>query len=211
MLSYAEFCTIGSAMILTSTTFLMGVFFACQPYDFHLLFDPKATQEHFDLALKHYQVLSTTPMPIIYLLGFVVAIGVLGNTIRIYKPNPELSMFEYASLGLFVLAVCVFITNIKTGIECSVTGNWGEVSQNQGLAVIASSNIILLVMLFGVILLQIGLWYTNNDYQKRLNQFYEEERKEEAVKSKKKQEEFSKLSKKQQKKAMKGEGAKKQD
>lgn len=211
MLSYAEFCTVGSGMILTSTAFLMGVFFATQPYDFHLLFDPKATQEHFDLALKHYQILNTTPMPVIYFLGFIVMIGVLGNTIRIYKPNPELSMFEYASLGLYVLAVCVFITNIKTGIECSVTGNWGEVTQNQGLAVIASSNIILLVMLFGVILLQIGLWYTNNDYQKRLTKFYEEEKMERAENNKKKQEEFSKLSKKQQKKILKEEASKKQD
>lgn len=211
MLSYAEFCSVGSGMVLTSTAFLMGVFFAAQPYDFHLLFDPKATQEHFDLALKHYQVLNTTPMPVLYFLGGIVMIGVLGNTIRIYKPNPELSMFEYASLGLYVLAVCVFITNIKTGIECSVTGNWGEVTQNQGLAVIASSNIILLVMLLGVVLLQLGLWYTNNDYQKRLAQFYEEEKLEQKEKGRKKQQDFEKLSKSQQKKILKEESAKKQD
>ncbi|CAG59540.1 uncharacterized protein GVI51_G05621 [Nakaseomyces glabratus] len=211
MLSYAEFCTIGSAMILTSTGFLMGVFFACQPYDYHLLFNPQATQEQFDLALKHYQVLSTTPMPVLYLLGFVVALGIIGNTIRIYKPNPDLQLFEYASLGLFVLAVCVFITNVKTGIECSITGNWGEVTQNQGLAVIASSNIILLVMFLGVILLQIGLWYTNYDYQKQLQAFYAEERKEQEAINQRKEEEFKKLSKKQQKKLAKEEATRKTD
>lgn len=84
-------------------------------------------------------------------------------------------MFEYASLGLYVLGICVFITNIKTGIECTLTGQWGEVTENQGLAVIASSTIILEVVFLGVLFLQAGLWYSNYDYQKRLKKFYEEE------------------------------------
>lgn len=153
----------------------MGVFYNNLAYDYHLLFNANATQEHFDNALKHYQTLYYTGRPVLYILGFVAVVGLLGNMIRIYKPNPELKMFEYASLGLYVLGICVFITNIKTGIECTLTGQWGEVTENQGLAVIASSTIILEVVFLGVLFLQAGLWYSNYDYQKRLKKFYEEE------------------------------------
>ena len=50
--------------------------------------------------------------------------------------------------------------------------------RNQGLAVIASSNIILLVVFSGVLVLQAGLWYTNWEYQQRLKTFYSEDAKE---------------------------------
>lgn len=172
-------------MILSATTFLMGVFFSNMPYDYHLLFNPNSTQEHFDLALRHYQILHETPLPVIVTLCVVAGIGLVGGTIKVFKPNPELQMFEYCSLGLYVLAICVFLTNVKTGIDCSVSHNWGEVTENQGLAVIASSNIILLVMFAGVIILQIGLWYSNWDLQKRLKQFYAEEEQEAASAGKK--------------------------
>ncbi|CAI4057727.1 hypothetical protein N7582_000919 [Saccharomyces uvarum] len=180
MFSYSDLCSIGTAMILSATTFLMGVFFSNQPYDYHLLFNANATQEHFDLALKHYQILHDTPFPIVVALGVIALIGLIGGTIKIYKPNPELQMFEYCSLGLYVLAICVFITNVKTGLDCTISHQWGEVTENQGLAVIASSNIILLLMFSGVIILQIGLWYSNWDLQKRLKQFYAEEQQEAA-------------------------------
>ncbi|CAI4323078.1 ALI_collapsed_G0008110.mRNA.1.CDS.1 [Saccharomyces cerevisiae] len=185
MFSYSDFCSIGTAMILSATTFLMGVFFSNMPYDYHLLFNPNSTQEHFDLALRHYQILHETPLPVIVTLCVVAGIGLIGGTIKVFKPNPELQMFEYCSLGLYVLAICVFLTNVKTGIDCSVSHNWGEVTENQGLAVIASSNIILLVMFAGVIILQIGLWYSNWDLQKRLKEFYAEEEREAANAGKK--------------------------
>lgn len=178
MFTYKELCTLGSALILISSSFIMGVFYSNQAYDYHLLFNSNASQVDFDNALKHYQILFHTGRPILYILAAIAAIGLLGNIIRIYKPNPELQIFEYCSLGLYVLGICVFITNIKTGIECSISHQWGEVSENQGLAVIGSSNIILLVMFFGVLLLQFGLWYSEWDYEKRLNAFYEEEAKE---------------------------------
>ncbi|CCD26544.1 Shr3p NDAI_0H03710 [Naumovozyma dairenensis CBS 421] len=200
MLSYDEFCTIGTALILISSSFIMGTFFNNLTYDYHLLFNPNVTQEHFDNALRHYQTLYYTGRPLLYILAGVAILGLLGNMIRIYKPNPELKMFEYASLGLYVFGICIFITNIKTGIECSLNGNWGEVTQNQGLAVIGSSNIILLLMFLGVLILQIGLWYTNYDYQERLKDFYAEEAKDISIVAASRAKPIETESKKQQKK-----------
>ncbi|EDO15942.1 hypothetical protein Kpol_480p29 [Vanderwaltozyma polyspora DSM 70294] len=203
MITYADLCSVGTGLILISSSFLMGVFFANQPYDYDLLFNTSSTQEHFDSALKHYQTLYSTNPRVLYVLLGVTALGFIGSMIRIYKPNPDLQLFEYTSLGLFVFAICVFITNIKTGIECSITHNWGEVNENQGLAVLASSNIIFLLMLVGVILLQGGLWYTNWDYQKRLGEFFAAEQAEQAQQEKQQPESKKQSTKKSKKESKK--------
>ncbi|CCF58638.1 hypothetical protein KAFR_0F00410 [Kazachstania africana CBS 2517] len=172
MFDYKAICTVSTGLILVSTSFIMGVFYNNLAYDYELLFNPAVTQEAFDNSLKHYQLLNDVGRPLLYILGFVTFLGLIGNIARVYKPNPELQIFEYCSLGLFVLGICIFITNIKTGIECSITHSWGEVTENQGLAVIGSSNIILLIVFLGVLVLQAGLWYSNYDYENRLKAFY---------------------------------------
>lgn len=177
-ITYNDICTIGTALILISTSFIMGVFFSNQSYDYHILFNPNMTQTHYDNALHHYQNLYYTAPQVLYFFMFVVSLGFIGSLARVYKPSPDLQMFEYASLGMYVLGVCVFLTNIKTGIESAIHRQWGEVTENQGLAVIASSNIILLVVFSGVLVLQAGLWYTNWEYQQRLKTFYSEDAKE---------------------------------
>ncbi|SCW04001.1 LAFE_0H03730g1_1 [Lachancea fermentati] len=183
--TYRDLCTIGSALILIGTSFTMGVFFANQTYDYHLLFNPDVTEAHFENALRHYQTLFYTHPKVLYAFGFVVSLGLIGSLIRVYKPNPDIQLFEYGSLGMYVLGVCVFITNIKTGIESAKYRNWGEVTENQGLAVIASSNIILLLVFVGVLVLQAGLWYTDWEYQQRLKEFYAAEETEKTSKTQK--------------------------
>ncbi|AMD19412.1 HBR511Cp [Eremothecium sinecaudum] len=173
--TYRDVCTIGSALILMSTCFIMGVFFANQTYDYHILFNPKMTQEHYDNALRHYQTLYYTSPKVLYAFAAFATLGMLGSLARVYKPNPELQLFEYGSMGMYFIGICVFLTNIKTGVESAVHGNWGEVTQNQGLAVIASSNIILLLVFSGVIALQAGLWYTEWEYEQRLAEFNSKE------------------------------------
>lgn len=173
-MTYKALCTIGSALVLTSTSFLIGVIFSNQVYDFHILFNPEVTQQNYENSLKHYQAMFYTPPKVLYGFSGIVLVGLIGSLIRIYKPNPELQIFEYGSLGMFVLGICVFLTNIKTGVESSVHGTWGEVTQNQGLAVIASSNIILLLVFSGVIALQAGLWYTEWEYESRLEKYNKE-------------------------------------
>lgn len=181
-LSYNDVCTIGTGLILIGTSFIMGVFYANQTYDFPLLFDRDATQEHFDNALRHYQTLFHTAPTVKYIFAGVSLLGLIGGLIRVYKPNPDLQLFEYCSLALYVFGICVFLTNVKTGIDCSITRNWGEVTENQGLAVIASSNIILLLLFVGVIVLQAGLWYSRWELDQRLKVFYANEAAEQTAK-----------------------------
>lgn len=197
--SYKDVCTIGTGLILIGTSFIMGVFYANQAYDYPLLFDHNATQEHFDNALRHYQTLFYTAPAVKYVLLGVAALGLIGGLIRVYKPNPDLQLFEYCSLGLYVFGICVFLTNIKTGIDCSISRNWGEVTENQGLAVIASSNIIMLLLFMGVVVLQAGLWYSKWELDQRLKVFYAQEAAEEATKATKAGSKADKKEKKKQK------------
>ncbi|SMN21331.1 similar to Saccharomyces cerevisiae YDL212W SHR3 Endoplasmic reticulum packaging chaperone [Maudiozyma saulgeensis] len=183
MISYKAMCTLGSAVILVSTSFIMGVFYSNLAYDYKILFQPAlVTAEDFERTLKHYQFLNEVGQPLLYILSAIAFLGLVGHMVRLYKPNEDLKLFEYASLGMFVMGICVFITNIKTGIECSLTGNWGEVTENQGIAVLGSSNIILLCVFLGVLLLQAGLWWANYDLDTRMKQFYAEEAKEATAK-----------------------------
>ncbi|CEP64652.1 Shr3p LALA0_S12e03796g [Lachancea lanzarotensis] len=186
MVSYKELCAIGTTLIVASSTFIMGVFYANQAYDAHVLFNPQVAQSNFDNSLHHYQTLAETPMPVIGGLAFVAFVGLVGCLIRIYKPNSELQTFEYASLVMYVIGICLFITNIKTGIESAVSGEWGEVTPNQGVAVIGSSNIILIVVFIGVLLLQAGLTYSNWEFEQRMTKFLAEEEKEQAASNSKK-------------------------
>lgn len=185
MFTYSDACTVGMGLILCATSFIIGVFYTNQAYDYRILFDQRSTQTDFEDALKHYQVLHKTPLPVLAGLGIVAVVGLVGHLIRIYKPNPDLRNFEYGSLVLYFFGVCVCLSNIKTGIISSVTREWGDVSENQGLAVLGSSNIILILFFIGVIMLQGGLWYTRWDHQVRLKQFFEEEAQEEAAKRRK--------------------------
>lgn len=176
-LTYKDACSLCSTVILMCTCFIMGVFYSNLSYDSHLLFNPAGPSDaDYALVLTHYQTLRATATPLLYILATIAAIGIIAHLIRTYKPNPELQYFEYGSLIVYILGICVFITNIKTGVDCTITHQWGEVDEQSGLAVLGSSNIILLCVFSGVIFLQAGLWWSTMDYEARLAQFVEEER-----------------------------------
>ncbi|KAH3901471.1 related to Secretory component protein SHR3 [Saccharomycodes ludwigii] len=182
--TYKDTCTIATGLILTSSTFIIGMFFNNFTYDLHVLFSKDATQATFDNSLRHYQALYYSHPAFNYTFYTIAAIGCLAHAVRLYKPNPDMQTFEYISLGLYVMGFCVYLTNIRTGLESSVIRNWGEVSENQGLAIIGSSNIILIMLYFGVLCLQAGIWYTDWDYQLRLKEYYAQEKKEQNQKDK---------------------------
>ena len=177
--TYKDLCSLSSTIIVMSTCFIMGVFYSNLSYDSRILFNSGVpTDQDFDLVLNHYQTLHATPKYLLFGLAFVASLGILGHIVRTFKPNPDLQYFEYGSLILYVLGICLFLTNIKTGIECSITHQWGEVDEHQGLAVLGSSNVILLCIFLGVVFIQGGLWWSTLDYEKRMAEFLEREREE---------------------------------
>ena len=172
----------GLILINLSTFTLFGMLISQWNYDIPVLFDPNASPSHFDRFLQHYFSFNSISIYTVIFYGFIYGLGLLGAIVRVTKPHPDYQLFEYGTFVLIFLFLCVFLTNVKTGIEACSHRKWGDVTEKQGLQVLAASNLILLVILLGVIILQAGLWYTKWEYQKRLNEFYEEEKKNDGEK-----------------------------
>lgn len=151
------------------------------PYDFKTLFTQQVTQEAFDNSLRHYQTWAQVPRVALHIIHAFIGLGFIGMFIKLYKPSEDSKYFEYGSLLLYVLAVCVYLTNLKTGAESALYGEWGEVDPNTGINVIAASSAMIIFLLGGIITLQVGLYYGEWDYQQRLEAFNKEEAEREAA------------------------------
>lgn len=172
-----------SLILINFTTFtLLGMVISQWNYDIPILFDHEASASKFDAFLTHYNNFNSISKSSVIIYGVIYGVGLLGAIVRIVNPHPDYQLFEYGTFVLLFLFVCVFLTNVKTGIETCKHRNWGDVSENQGLQVLAASNLILLAIVIGIIILQGGLWYTKWDYQKRLAVFNMEIKKEEEEK-----------------------------
>lgn len=97
-----------------------------------------------------------------------LGLGFIGMGIKIYKPSDDAKYFEYGSLLLYVISICIYLTNLKTGAESAVVGEWGEVDWMTGINVIGASQAMIIFLLGGIIALQVGLYYAEWDYQQRL-------------------------------------------
>jgi len=162
-------------LIFIGVFFFLGVLLGNLPYDFKTLFSQSVTQEDFNNSLRHYRTWAEIPKIPLHILHFFIGLGFLGMFIKVYKPAEDAKYFEYGSLFLYVLAFCIYLTNLKTGAMSALHGDWGEVDENTGINVIAASSIMIIFLLGAIITLQVGLYYGEWEYQQRLEIFEKEE------------------------------------
>lgn len=110
------------------------------------------------------------------LLHLVVFLGLLGFIMKLFKPSEANMLFDGASLGLYMIAIVVYVTNIVKGLRVVTRGAYGEelvegeiaigtpigvdkISREDGLRVLSASHTILALVLVGVLVLQAGQWY----------------------------------------------------
>ncbi|GME83901.1 unnamed protein product [Ambrosiozyma monospora] len=172
MISYEQLLPIGALMIISSLSFVLGVLFSNWPYDYYTLWDASLGEEHFTRALEHYKNWATAPSIITYVLHGVLVITFIGCLIKIFKPTEDTKYFEYGSLAAFVGAASIYLTNVRVGAYSALNGEWGEVDQNTGLAVIAASETMIVFLIFGIILLQCGLFYAHYEDSQLKIDFY---------------------------------------
>lgn len=175
--------------------YFLGLLSANWIYDFNTLFNANVTTEMFENSITHYKTWAEIPRIPLHVIHAILGLGFIGSFIKIYKPSEDAKYFEYGTLGLYLLTFCVYLTNLRTGAESAVSGNWGDVDSFTGVNVLAASQIIMIILLFGVIMLQCGLYYGEWEYQNRLAAF-NKELEEEKVEESKKSEEESKKEKK---------------
>ncbi|CEP21812.1 SHR3 [Cyberlindnera jadinii] len=171
---YKDLVPLGTALTIAGSFFFMGVILGNLPYDFKTLYSPGATQADFDNSLRHYQTWAEIPTVALHILHFFIGIGFVGMLIKIYKPDDEIKYFEYGSLVLYVIAVCTYLTNLKIGAQSAVHGEWGDVDQNTGINVIAATETLIVFLLGFIVVLQLGLYWAQVDYQQRLEIFNKE-------------------------------------
>ncbi len=172
MVSYQELLPAASLMMIVSCSVLTGICFSSWPYDYYTLWNTSSGEEGFTRALTHYQILAQQPDVINYALVAIMSIAFIGSLTKIFKPSEDTKYFEYGSLLALVAAVCIYITNVRTGELSAVAGQWGDVDQNTGLSVIAASEVMIVFFLLGVVVLQSGLFYAEYADYKLKAQFY---------------------------------------
>lgn len=101
----------------------------------------------------------------------IVSIGFLGFTLKIFKPSEDVKYFEYGSFLVYVLAVCCYVSNIRYGVYSAAAGQWGDVDEYTGLCVIAASEVIVVFLILGVVIIQAGLFYAKYEDDRVKSEF----------------------------------------
>ena len=125
----------------------------------------------------------SSPPVVPRILHIVVAVGFLGFFIKLYKPSESNTLFDGASLFLYMCGLTVYITNtvkglriVQDGLYDAADGNGGAapgagssipggeqqleiIGREDSLKVLAASNTILGLVLVGILTLQAGQWY----------------------------------------------------
>lgn len=159
LMGYKELVPIGTCMIIFAAGFGLGAVYSNLPYDVETLWSYSGNKEVFQHSFDHYLKWANAPAYVHYILHSVFVIGVVGSLIKIYKPSDDSKYFEYGCLGLLVLSIVIYLTNLRTGINSCYYENWGEVPKETGLNVIGASQFMIVVLLIGVLVLQGGLYY----------------------------------------------------
>ncbi|KAI9882316.1 MAG: hypothetical protein M1823_005934 [Watsoniomyces obsoletus] len=176
-------------LILCTTTFFLGILFAQLPYDYAILFSPSSSssspssQDAYTILETHLRQLHASPAIVPRILHIVISVGLLGFFIKLYKPSESNTLFDGASLFLYMCGLTVYVANIVKGLRVVTEGVYGLDSTSGGspgdtaqggipktvaegvigredsLRVLSASNTILALILVGVLGLQAGQWY----------------------------------------------------
>ncbi|KAF5213390.1 hypothetical protein E0198_000911 [Clavispora lusitaniae] len=173
-MAYKDIVPVGTGLIICATSFALGVIYANLPYDYFTLwtFDPNGIER----SVAHYSAWANAPMRVHHILHVVALLGLSGCFIKLYKPHPEIKYFEYGTLGLMMVAIVIYLTNLRIGVNSALTGLWGDVDMATGINVMAASQFMMVVALFGVLILQGGLYYAEWYDKKIQHEFLEKER-----------------------------------
>ncbi|KAK5045438.1 hypothetical protein LTR84_009302 [Exophiala bonariae] len=192
-------------LIITPVAFFLGILFSLFPYDYPLLWSTAATPaSHFDAIETHLKLLHNAPNLIQRILHIMLAMGLVGLIMKLYKPSESNMLFDGGSLVLYMVAVIVYLANIIKGLRIVSDGTYGlglkDLNQDQldnvdtsgydvdtgdsvlgredNLKVLAASNTILALVLVGVLVLQVGQWYADRTDEQTLKEFKAAEEKE---------------------------------
>ncbi|KAL8693348.1 MAG: hypothetical protein Q9218_001827, partial [Villophora microphyllina] len=179
-----------------ATSFFLGILFSLFPYDYPLLWTASPPSEaNFYTLESHLRFLHASPPIIPRILHIVIAVGLLGFFIKLYRPSESNMLFDGASLVLYMCGFVVYMANIVKGLRVISSGKYdvelveGETAvgvqggmpgegkplqRDDSLKVLAASNTILALVLVGVLVLQAGQWYAERKQIQEVEQILKE-------------------------------------
>ncbi|KAF4552383.1 ER membrane protein SH3-like protein [Elsinoe fawcettii] len=195
-------------LVVGPTCFFLGILFANFPYDYNVIWrspppldaDPTADPRtpYYAILEAHLKFLHASPPLISRILHIVIGTGILGFSMKFYKPSESNYLFDGASMVLYMVGVIVYITNIVKGLRVVTEGTYGAgvvdaakdaeqgqiIGREDSLKVMAASDTILALVLVGVLVLQAGQWYAQKKEQAEIEAMEKEDREEELKKLK---------------------------
>ncbi|KAF7999973.1 hypothetical protein OXX79_000815 [Metschnikowia pulcherrima] len=174
-MAYKDLVPVGTVLITCATSFALGTVYANSAYDFHTLWRP--SEAGFERSLAHYANWASTPMRVHHILHGVILLGLIGCFIKLYKPSEEVKYFEYGTLGMMMVAIIIYLTNLRIGANSCITGEWGDVDAFTGVNVMAASQFMMVIVLVGILVLQGGLYYAEWYEAKIQREFLQKEAK----------------------------------
>jgi len=84
---------------------------------------PDPSLEAIAASEAHYLLLAKAPRIIGVMLHAVIAVGIFGHLVKLYKPNESNYLFDGASLVLYMVAVVLYATSILNGTSLSSSRN----------------------------------------------------------------------------------------
>jgi hypothetical protein len=153
-------------------SFFLGILYSQFPYDYPILWTRASAAASavnpFDILETHLITLHGSPPLIPRILHIIISVGFVGFFIKLYKPTESNMLFDGASLGLYVIGVIIYASNIVKGLRAVSSGEYNiatiqdghkPVGRTDGLRVLSATNTILALVLVGILVLQAGQWY----------------------------------------------------
>ncbi|KAI9756607.1 MAG: ph-response sensor protein [Chaenotheca gracillima] len=174
-------------LILCPTSFFLGMLFSAFPYDFPVLWTSvPAPEAYYDQLETHLRFIHNAPPLIPRILNIVIAVGLLGFIVKLYKPSEANMLFDGASLVLYLSGVTVYVANIVKGLRIISSGTYDEggltagvdddvIGRVDSMRVLSASHTILALVLVGVLVLQAGQWYAERKEREEVAQFQKDE------------------------------------
>ncbi|KAK2823855.1 hypothetical protein FQN49_007551 [Arthroderma sp. PD_2] len=127
-------------LIVCPTCFFLGIIFSLFPYDYPLLWSTTPTPpSHYDYLEAHLRFLHSSPPLIPRILHIVIAVGLLGLMMKLYKPTESNMLFDGASLVLYMCGITVYIANIVKGLRIVTDGDYGATAAADAAAAAAAA------------------------------------------------------------------------
>ncbi|MCJ1441859.1 MAG: hypothetical protein MMC23_002351 [Stictis urceolatum] len=182
-------------MILCPTSFFLGILFSLFPYDYPILWTSSPASSAIDPFTnleRHLSFLHASPPLIPRILHIVIAVGLIGFFIKLFKPTESNMLFDGASLALYVIGIVIYVSNTVSGLRLVTSSGYSVISdqaardgekplsREDSLKVLSASNTILALVLVGVLVLQAGQWYAERkegqEVQKAIQERIEKKR-----------------------------------